>query len=79
MAVGVVSLSGIDGLVGFAIFPSTYPSSPFDASSWMMFVFHCRRLSPLNFCSSDRSVSDGIPDIRIVLLSVILSIDLFLV
>ena len=29
----------------------------------MILVFHWSRLSPLNFCSSDSIVSEGIPDI----------------
>ena len=35
-----------------------------------MFVFHCKRLSLLNFCSSERIVSEGTPDIARVVLVV---------
>ena len=62
VAVGVVG-SGTDSGPGFWITPSIYPDSPFDASSWIMFVFHWSKLSPLNFCSSESIVRDGVPDI----------------
>ena len=49
-------------LVGLGTLPSTYPSSPLEPSSWVIIVVHLSRLSPLNFCSSERIVRDGIPD-----------------
>jgi hypothetical protein len=55
--------SGTDSAPGLVIFPSIYPSSPFDPSNCVMLVFHWSRLSPLNFCSSDSIVSEGMPDI----------------
>jgi hypothetical protein len=50
------------GCVGFAIVPSTYPDSPFEPSSWVMFMAHASRLSLLNFCSSESIVRDVVPD-----------------
>ena len=29
---------------------------------WVILIFHCSRLSPLNFCSSDSIVREGISD-----------------
>jgi len=55
--------SGIDSGPGFGIFPLIYPSNPLDPSSWFILVFHWSRLFPLNFCSSESRVSEGIPDI----------------
>ena len=58
-----VSGIGIDSGSGFCIFLSIYPDNPFDASSWNIFVFHYSKFSPLNFCSSESVVSEGVPDI----------------
>jgi len=44
---------------GKVIFPSMYPDSPFAPSNWVMLVVHESKLSPLNFCSSERIVSEG--------------------
>ena len=62
MVVGVEVAVLDDGCADFTIFPSTYPSSPLDLSSWVMVVFHLSKLSLLNFCSSERIVKVGIPD-----------------
>ena len=58
-----VSGIGIDSGSRFCIFLSIYPDNPFDASSWNIFIFHCSKFSPLNFCSSESIVSEGVPDI----------------
>ena len=50
------------GTTGFPMFPSTYPVSPFDPSNCVMVIFHFSRFSPLNFCSSESIVSEGVPD-----------------
>ena len=55
--------SGTDSGPGIGILPLIYPNSPFDPKSWVILVFHCSKLSPLNFCSLESIVSDGIPDI----------------
>ena len=57
----------MDSGPGFGIFPLIYPSNPFDPSSCVILVFHCSKLSPLNFCSSDSIVSDDVPDIIVCL------------
>ena len=49
-------------LIGLGILPSTYPSSPLDLSSWVIVVVHFSKLSPLNFCSSEKIVKVGIPE-----------------
>lgn len=62
----VVAVSGVvvleDCSSGFVIFPLIYPTSPLDPSNWVILIFHCNRFSPLNFCSSERIVNDGVPD-----------------
>ena len=60
MVSGVVA--EVDGAAGFGIFPSTYPVSPLDPSSCSMLMFHFIRFSPLNFCSLDNIVNEGVPD-----------------
>ena len=61
---GFASVSvSVCGRTGRGIFPSIYPDKPFDPKSWVMFVVHDRRLSPLNFCSSERIVNDGVPEV----------------
>ena len=40
----------------------TDPVSPFDPSNCVILMFHAIRLSPLNFCSSERIVNDGVPN-----------------
>ena len=55
--------SGGGSELGFFSVPFKYPSSPLAPSSWLILIFHWRRLSPLNFCSSERIVSDSVPDI----------------
>ena len=54
---------GIDLGLGFIICPLIYPSNPLDPSSWVILAFHCSRLSPLNFGSSESMVSEVVPDI----------------
>ncbi len=54
------------GWEGFTIFPSIYPSSLLDPSNCVMFVVHCSRLSPLNFCSLGSIVKDGVVDMFLV-------------
>ena len=55
--------SGTDSGPGFGMFLLIYPSNPFDPSSCVILVFHCSKLSLLNFCSLDSIVSDDVPDI----------------
>lgn len=58
-----VAGSGTDSVPGFWILPSMYPDSPFNASNWVIFVFHCNKFSPLNFCSLESIVRESVPDI----------------
>ncbi len=50
-------------VVGKVILPSTYPKSPLDPNNWVILVVHDIKLSPLNFCSSERIVKEGTDDI----------------
>ena len=43
--------------------PITNSNNPLAPSNWLILVFHCKRLSLLNFCSSESIVSDGVSDI----------------
>ena len=54
-----------EGGPGFDIFPLIYPDNPFDPRSWVILVFHWSKLSPLNFCSLESMVSEGILDMVI--------------
>ena len=49
--------------LGFCIIPLMYPSNPLAPSNWVILVFHCRRLSLLNFCPLESIVRDGVLDI----------------
>jgi hypothetical protein len=62
VVVGVEGI-GIDSGPGLRMLPLIYPRSPFEPSTCVMLVFHYSRLFPLNFCSSERIVSEGVPDI----------------
>ena len=50
------------GRTGFGTFPSIYPVSPFDLSNCIMVMFHFSKFSPLNFCSSESIVNEGVPE-----------------
>ena len=62
VAVVVASVDVSVGAVRKVILRSMYPDSPFDPNNWIILVFHESRLSPLNFCSSERIVSEGVDD-----------------
>ncbi len=50
------------GSTGCITFPSMYPVSPFDPSSCVIVTFQFSKFSPLNFCSSESIVKEGIPE-----------------
>jgi hypothetical protein len=55
----------VPSCAGKLIVPSMYPDNPFDPRSCIMLVVHDSRFSLLNFCSSERIVSEGDDDIDI--------------
>ncbi len=52
----------VDCMVGFGMSPLTYPVSPLDPRICAIVTFHVIRLLPLNFCSSESIVREGVPD-----------------
>ncbi len=64
-------VSVAEGGLGFPMVPSMYPVSPLDPSNCAMVIFHFRRFSPLNFCSSESIVREDVPDDMLVVRNVV--------